>query len=552
MTTEHFLPWVSWHSEALAFFAVCVTALAALALRAHDGNKNALAVPRLAMPFLLFAALACIQAASGVMTFTGDALVVCFYMALCVACQTIGFNTGQVAADAQPEARAKWMPLDLLAAAFVVGGLSSTVVAAAQVFDLWETSSWIVRMMDARRPGANLGQPNQLATLLVMAVASAAFLHAAGKLGARAALVVILALLAGLAISESRSGALALAVLLLWWQSKRAAIAPRTAIWVGPALALGFLAMFFAWPRLLNGMELLGGHAANRFTQGDVRIAMWSQLAEAILQRPWGGWGILEVTEAHNAVAHASRVNNPLTYSHNIVLDWAVWTGVPIALALTVGSLYWLSSRLRSTRGLVPWYCLAVVLTLCSHSMVEFPFAYAYFLAPVMFMLGAIERWFGARPLMRIGSRTAFVLTLAFGGALLWSAAEYLAIEEDFRVVRFEQLRIGNTQAAHEVPNVFLLTQLGALLHASRVELAAAMPAANLKLLREAALRYPWVATQYRYAIALALNGNREEAVRQFQILRWQRGEKIYAQVKKEVAQLAQKSHPELLAFTLP
>ncbi|WP_413857737.1 Wzy polymerase domain-containing protein [Candidatus Aalborgicola defluviihabitans] len=53
---------------------------------------------------------------------------------------------------------------------------------------------------------------------------------------------------------------------------------------------------------------------------------------------------------------------------------------------------------------MVSWYCLAVVVPVAVHSMVEFPFAYAYFLVPVMFALGALDGHLGWPP--KVGHQT--------------------------------------------------------------------------------------------------------------------------------------------------
>ncbi|MEO8655395.1 MAG: hypothetical protein ABI409_14815, partial [Ramlibacter sp.] len=66
------------------------------------------------------------------------------------------------------------------------------------------------------------------------------------------------------------------------------------------------------------------------------------------------------------------------------------------------------------------------------------------------------------------------------------------------------------------------------------------------------ALRYPWIATQYRYGVALALNGQQQEAMRQFQVLRSQNDKKLYERIKLEIGELAQSRYPQLRTLTLP
>jgi hypothetical protein len=553
LTTEHYLPWVSWHAEATTFLGVFLLCWIAGVACWRSAPAGRVRVPWATLPFALLGVVAVLQIVSGTMTFGGDAIVVWFYAALCIACLILGFNIEPLPAAAPSVAKGQpWPPVAWLALAFVAGSIASVVVAFAQVFDLWEYSARIVRMPDMRRPGGNLGQPNQLATLLVMGIASAGFLHLSGRLNALASALIVLFLSAGLAASESRSGVVGLLALLLWLQFKRREVASQLPRWAGAAIAMGALAMFVAWPHLLNAMQLPAGTTENRLTNGDIRLGMWTQLLEAVWQRPWAGWGIAEVAKAHNSVAHAYPVNNPFSYSHNLLIDLAVWMGLPIALALACAAAIWLWRRAGATTELTPWYCLAVALPLATHSMLEFPFAYAYFLAPVMFLLGVLERSVGTRPLLRIGAKTGLGALLVLSGALLWSVAEYFAIEEDFRIVRFEQLRVGRTAPDHHPPDVMLLTQLGALLNGSRVELRPDMPPEDLEQLRKLALRYPWLATQYRYALALALNGDRREALRQFQVIRWQRDEVLYQRIRKEIGELAQSRYPQLGTLNLP
>ena len=535
MTTEHFPPWVSWHSDVLVFFAVCLLAWVAV-IRSLRSTGSSIEIPRLVAPFALIAVVAIVQASTGIIAFWGDAIVVLFFLALCIACVLLGFN-------------AKGEPAELLAAAFVLGAFASTIVAFAQMFDLWPNSAWVARMPELRRPGGNLGQPNHLATLIVLGIASVAVLHARGRMASLLSAAVLIVLCAGLAMTESRGGALALLVVLVWWQLKRRRIAPNVQGWTGPVLGAVFLSMAMAWPTLLNVLHLAS--AENRFVQGDIRMVMWPQMLEATLQRPWQGWGILEVAEAHNAVAHATP-SAPLSYSHNLFIDFAVWMGIPVALLLATAMGVWFVRRLLAANGLTPWFCLAVLLALAIHAMLEFPFAYAYFLAPAMFLAGVLERSVGATAVLRARPGPVLAVVLVCSSAMIWSVIEYLAIEEDFRIVRFEQLRIGSTSADHHIPQVVMLTQLGALLSGSRIELRAAMPAEELDRLRSLAMRYPWIATQYRYAFALALNGQQQEAVRQFQVLRMLRGEKIYEKVKTEINETAKTKYPQLRALTLP
>jgi len=66
------------------------------------------------------------------------------------------------------------------------------------------------------------------------------------------------------------------------------------------------------------------------------------------------------------------------------------------------------------------------------------------------------------------------------------------------------------------------------------------------------ALRFPWPATQNRYALSLALNGNPAEALRQMKVMRALHGEANYLQIRKNWEALAAGKYPQLTQIALP
>ncbi|WP_296481565.1 Wzy polymerase domain-containing protein [Rhodoferax sp.] len=482
-----------------------------------------------------------LQATSGLLTFFGDAFVLTVYVIICIACVALGYAVGN-------EQKA----YTVFACTLLFGACLSAIVAFAQVFELWVDSAWISRMPQLRRPGGNLGQPNQLATLLLMGLASLMFLYESKKLGALASALLAFTLLTGVAATESRTGVLSLLFLMLWWFAKRKSLDFRLSPWVVACGGVAFLGLFWFWPRLMDAVQQTSELGAQVNVSVGTRWLVWPQLIEAVLQRPWWGWGLGQVSTAHNAVVSAYAVSEPFTYAHNIVLDLALGLGLPLAALLVLVTGVWLWRRVRSARQLVSWYCLALIVPVAVHSMLEFPFAYAYFLVPVMFAVGALEGAVGAKPAFRLGVKPALALLLVTTGVMAWSVVEYMAIEEDFRIVRFEALRIGTTPASYQRPHVVLLTQLDALLHGGRIVPKPGMSADEVDLARKVALRFPWPATQNRYAQSLALNGNPDEAIRQLLVMRALHGEAAYAQVKAGWTVLAHEKYPQLQTLRLP
>jgi hypothetical protein len=133
-----------------------------------------------------------------------------------------------------------------------------------------------------------------------------------------------------------------------------------------------------------------------------------------------------------------------------------------------------------------------------------------------------------------------------------WSVKEYLMIEEDFRVARFEAMRIGSRPLEYQSPRVTFFDQLGILLADARITPRRNMSPEDMQVVKGAALHYPWSATQYRYAVALALNGNPVEGRRQLAVIRRMWDPKVYAGITRKIDELAATEYPELRLLTVP
>lgn len=539
----HFMPWVSWHSEVLGFCAALVLALETF--RPRQGRTASFEVPRAALLLLLAGVVVLLQAAGGLIDFWGDALVLELYLGLCVLAMATGYARGKAALvrpGRELPASAE-DPILPLAWVLLAGAMASSVIALVQVFDVWADAAWVVRMYELRRPGGNMAQPNQLGTLLLMGLASLDFLRRRGKLAPVVAVASFAVLTLGLASTESRTALLSLLFLCGWSLLGRR----RGAVSTSPALAVGaaavILALYAAWPPFMAWWGQFEPGAVVNARPG-LRLVVWPQLLQAVAMKPWLGWGLQEVSKAHNAVASGYAAAEPYTYAHNLVLELALGWGIPLTVLAAVLVVAWFWRRATLARTDVAWYCIAAALPFCVHSMLEFPYAYAYFLLPLAYLAGVLEAETAGRALPRPGSRVAALAMAPLLVIAVVSVYDYLRIEEDFRVARFQAMRIGRTPAGYERPKILLLTQLDALLDAARLEPRTGMTAGELQLARQAALRYPSPATENRYALSLALNGSPVEALRQLQVIRTLHGEATYRQITNNWREMA-KQHPD-------
>lgn len=554
----HIGPWVSWHGEVLAF-AAAVVMLMGMLVACKRQQRPIVHIPHSALVWVCFGLVAVLQFMFGLIHFLGDLAILLLYFWLVLVAMGVGFETGLTSSSVNIQAQGDEVArqeLVNLAVVVLLGALLSTVVAFVQTLDIWADSEWISRAYSLRRPGGNIAQPNQLASLQLLGIASLAYLFRREKLVGLAALLIFVLLIAGLGLTESRSGVLSAVALAVFWLTYRKRVFGRTSV-IYPLAGLLLLLVCFKFLPLasyqLQQGGLTDGTSLTSNISAGTRLAIWPQLLEASMLHPWLGWGLRQVPLAHNAVLHAYQVGEAFTYAHSVVLDLVLGLGYPLAIASMAIFFVWAGRRLIAIRGdLHSWYCMALLIPVAVHSMLEFPFAYAYFLLPVAFSIGVMEARLFPDRAIKIRWLTAVAATTLAVALLAWSVWEYIAIEEDFRVARFEALRIGKTAASYDRPHIVLLTQMDAVLVGIRLVPSPGMSPESIESARKAAVRFPWVATQNRYALTLALNGNPDEARRQLKVMRTMHGEKTYEAIKTSWRELASSKYPQLETFKLP
>lgn len=544
----HITPWTSFHSEVLVFLAVAVAAVYAILSKAFWARKR-VEIPLLAVLSLLFSLLAALQWAVGLLPYGGDAVVVGLYGAFGAMAATLGHHVLHPSEEGREYACADAGPLlGVFAIAILGAAILSVMIALLQTLELWLPLESIVRNSSLRRPGANFGQPNHLATFLLFGIAALTYLYLSQPLSPRLVAGCYCILLLGLALTESRTGAVSLAIFGVWFlYGQSPGGRSHTRRWVLLAGAY-YGALLLVWPYLHALLMNPGGGEALQGinTAAGSRLTVWPQLWHAALMKPWFGWGLRNISAAHNVVLHLYSFAEPFTYSHNVVLDLVIGIGLPSAVLFLAFSIYAFQKVLRRRRTNTSWFALALALALMVHSMLEFPYAYAYFLFPVLFVAGSLQAAWPRAPRLVIPHALAAILVLA----TLWLGAlvvkEYMAIEEDFRVARFKALNVGQVPDNYARPEIQILTQLDAMVVATNTVPKSGMSAEELQALRNAAQRFPWVAIQNRYALSLSLNGQREEAIRQLKVMRAMHGERVFRALQQDWEAKAAKGAEQL------
>lgn len=532
---NHYPPWPSFHLEAACFAGILLLAFSTL-LRQHAP----LQVPRAVAFVLLLVVVPWVQWSAGLLGFAGDAWAVTAYLAAATCAWATGFVSERQAV--RPSGA-----VALLCAISVAASISSGI--AVMQWLGWDTQGlFVMTLTPGDRPFGNLAQPNHLGTLIVMGLTGLLFAYEQGKLPTVLLAAAAGIMTVGLCASQSRAAVVSCMVVVCWWLARANEAGFKFTRLQMVGFSCFMVGGFLGWGWLSEAMLLMPIRDM-AVTSSNGRLEIWQQLLHALLSGPVWGYGWLQTAAAQSSVAHSMPITDGFitSYSHNLLLDVLLWNGLPMGglILMTAGWLLWRSLRQIRSRDAVLFVAAAIPVAV--HSMFEFPFAYAYFLLPAALLAGAVAAHLPVTRLAtvpKVGGAAFVLATALVCGAI---GVEYLRMEEDFRVVRFESMRVGSTESAFRPAHVVFNSQLGAMLSMGLQKPSPGMPEAVLVKWGEVVRRYPWPALMFKYAAAQALNGRQDGARQVLLLLKALYGEKVYQHARRDLEQLKETEYPQLM-----
>lgn len=500
------LPWlVPIHSEPLPTIfneilaAVAVTLLAAWLLLAF---KSRFAFDALAVGFGVSAVIPLAQSATGLYLFSGEAPVVSFYlMGIC--------STMLIARRCEETAPGK-LP-DALFAALVMSSLISTALALGQWLQL-DWGLFMAPIVDGTRAVANVGQANELSTLLVWGLVGLWWAYSHGRIGGSVCVLAAGFFLIGIASTQSRTGYLC--VTMLFFTSQ---LAPS--LIKNPKHKLGFVVLGCWFVILILGWGVLSKFVgagefrgvADQLSAG-LRPQIWQMMIDGIAHRPWFGYGwnqgrLVQLYELPNYAGW----NVGIQHAHNLILDLLVWNGIPLGLCLIIPLGYWFWWQFRKIKTADQFLLFIALNVFVLHSMLELPHCKAFFLVPAAIIMGVLNARTYLPVIFTIPRFVPLSATALMAGALVMSWIDYRKIEQDLFSYRMRMARIGSL-VVPPPPNIYVLTALQSALVNLRIEPRSEMSTAELERMRITAIRYPIESALLNYAKAAALNNQPEEA----------------------------------------
>jgi O-antigen ligase len=378
---DHYRPWVNFHSEVLALLGI---GLLALGLCIAQKIRHSLA-PRAVWWVAAYALVPWLQYVMGVSLYAGDSLIASLYLAALAAGIWLGY--GYAAYSTAPAFKLSSVFYMLWFAA-----LASAGIGLLQWFNLQgPLQMYVVQTDIGDRAMGNLGQPNQLATLLLMGMAALAWTFETRRIGVLGFVLGIALMTLSLVLTLSRAGllgAMVVATFLIW---KNLNFPGRLAPKFIAGWTVAYCALILALPSIQQMLLMGGGGRTMNPGIDSARVVIWKQVLSGISQSPWLGYGWNQTPTAHSAGSVMVPGTMTYTNAHNIILDVIAWNGVPLGILMTVVCAYWFFTRMRAANQLTAVYGMACLLPVAVHSMVEYPFAYSYFLVCAGLMAGIVE-----------------------------------------------------------------------------------------------------------------------------------------------------------------
>ena len=401
--------------------------------------------------------------------------------------------------------------VDALFASLLIAALVSTGLALAQWLSIDTLGFALAPMPFHDRPVANVGQPNNLATLLVWGLVAVWRAHHTRQVGGHGTVLAAAFLLVGITLTQSRAGLLQtvlLAVVALLCR-RRLGTSGQAPVWWGLGAWLVACTLMLdpvtrAWTEQSIRPLLDSGSPRERTILLQVDLA-------AIAQHPWIGIGWNQNVLAHVGMSDRFPMHGTVGNAHNLVLDLFIWNGLPLGLLMTCGLAFWCLRTARRLNGADDLLLAAALGTFGIHTMLELPHVLAYFLVPAALIAGTLNGRVRAPAVATLPSAAAGTMVVAGAVLLATLFTEYRRIETEEMESAIHAAWPG-LPATPQSPEAHLLAGLQTGLRDLRTSPQPVMSDESLSRFRRAVTRYPTVGGLFRYAEAAAMNGRLADA----------------------------------------
>ncbi len=503
----HLEPWVTFYNELLFVFFICFGVLWCISLNIL---KLTFSWTFIGLIFLLFVHIFSAESSWIQMTNGGF-----FLLYLVVGWLAYSFGLSIRGSSV----------LDLVLFGVFLSALLSSLIAIVQWAGLPSLlgfgPEFIFPFQGGGRVVSNIGQANNLGTLLILGIGALGYSYWRGFLFSTLirwiALASFVVIIFGVYLSGSRT---AIINLMLWpvlyyiWV--RRGIASWSWLILFPISCLG---IFYAlMPALIDWFGWFPVEPARSLVSDNTRLRLWSMLEGSIWSSPiWGhGFGAVANSHLQFSPQYGSFGNSIAQHAHNSVLDMWLVFGLPLGTLLVVGMAWlWLKAwrACQEPKDQCLWLMTTAMLV---HGMLEYPLHYGFFLWLLFLLFGVLagQPWKTLEFKRPMGAALVWLTVFMAAALPLWSA--YVQLERMYTLFRQQGPEVTNQVLANsEFPlSRTLYAEPYQRLRWVTTPMAEVLTLSDEQLLalEKQALRYPLPSLGWRMAFAQAARGNGDQA----------------------------------------
>lgn len=503
----HFLPFSSFYNEWLAILGVVI-------VFAYMVTERTVIVPITWITIIpiTLAIFVAAQAFSGLLTANGDVVIPIAYFIVVAITIVLGASITAEKGGATRLCMA-------LSGAHLAAGIASVIIASLQfmgaeaVFDPF--TMVMTHNATAIRPIANIAQPNQLALLLCIAIASVWWLYQVSKLRENIAFVTVLGLLWGLAITQSRIGWVIVPSFACFvWVTGRHKVFKKISTQFVIGIVLIYAAIIAVLPHIASLLGTEVNTVVARVGTGSERVVLLQQAWQISMSHPWFGAGWYEFGPQQLKIGADFAPSGYSQHAHNIVMNFAAEVGW-LLTTLVFGALaYWIFKIcFRKKFSKEVGFALLVFIAISIHSMVEFPLWYAYFLMPLAFLIGMVhQEQLGSTSIKLHRVSVNFLLLILLSGVLL-IAMDYRKLMSATWTAGWVSLGMQTSiLSTNNQPEFTIFPHYYEYFQAKKLEIHEDMPHEKIALMERVSKRFGYVDMLERMALVYALNKRPEDA----------------------------------------
>jgi hypothetical protein len=398
-------------------------------------------------------------------------------------------------------------------------GVAAIASVAMQIYQ-WlglEALNWWVLGAGPTRQAANLGQPNMLASLLVMGCLSFAWGYERQKVNGVLTTFACIFITTGVALTGSRTAGLAAAILTAFMWRWRGHWKSTCQPWVATGLLVYLLILSTCLPFLRHlvfddGAAATMGLQQLTRTNSEQRFVAWPMFWHAIWVKPWLGYGWSQMVFAHAEVATLyPQLHSTFSSSHNLLIDILLSCGIPVGLLLIGVLAWWLYKTGRFIGNAENAIVFLILLVLLNHAMLELPLYYGYFLWPAGMLVGALLVRTASVKKCGIPRYAMLVGWLVCALMLASTVYDYFSVEDEYQSSTMNAVSIHSTRTL-DTRRYRVLTQWDDFFKYGKLMRAQDMQDADIAHLQSVVLMWPTADLFNKLAMALAIRNRPEEA----------------------------------------